>query len=196
MAKSRQASFRKLAALYERMALAYQEAAAALGLSCENCPDNCCASYFQHHTYIEWAYLWQGLKSLAPERLEEARDRARDYLVRAGTALSLGRRPGIMCPLNQEGLCGLYSHRMMICRLHGVPNAFTRPDGQRLSFPGCWRSQELCRGLERVPVLERTEFYRDLARLEAEFLGSRARRLPRVDLTLAEMIDSGPPGLG
>ena len=55
------ACYRKLAALYTRMADAYADAAGRIGLSCAGCADNCCHSYFQHHTYVEWAYLWQGL---------------------------------------------------------------------------------------------------------------------------------------
>ena len=61
-------AFRKLAAMYADMQDAYVRHAQALGLTCDNCPDNCCTSYFQHHTRIEWAYLLQGLSELPPER--------------------------------------------------------------------------------------------------------------------------------
>jgi hypothetical protein len=60
-----QAVFRKLAALYERMGRAYETSAQSIGLSCAGCPDNCCTSFFQHHTYVEWAYLWKGLAATA-----------------------------------------------------------------------------------------------------------------------------------
>ena len=37
--------FRKLAALYQGMDAAYQGTAAHLGLSCQNCEDNCCRGW-------------------------------------------------------------------------------------------------------------------------------------------------------
>lgn len=188
-----QAVFRKLAALYGRMGQTYAAAAESVGLSCAGCPDNCCTSFFQHHTYVEWAYLWKGLEALPGDRRQDYETRAAIYVREAQNALSLGQRPQLMCPLNDDGLCGLYEHRLMICRLHGVPTVSVRPDGARQEFPGCFKAQELCAGRADVAVLDRTALYRDLARLEMEFLGSRLRQLPRVDLTLAEMIVRGKP---
>ena len=187
-------AFRKLAALYADMQDAYVRHAASLGLTCDNCPDNCCTSYFQHHTRIEWAYLLQGLSELPPERRAEYERRARTYLREAGDALARGERPHIMCPLNDEGRCGVYMHRLMICRLHGVPNRLRYPDGRTLDFPGCFRSQELCAAADSFPVLDRTALYTRLMELEVQFVGpGRIRSLPRVDLTLAEMIVQGTP---
>jgi hypothetical protein len=99
----------------------------------------------------------------------------------------------MMCPLNDNGLCQLYEYRLMICRMHGVPNSFIRPDGEKMSFPGCPRCQELCSDFEEVPVLERTRFYQELASLEIAFVGSKTQGLPRVNLTLAEILVKGPP---
>lgn len=189
------AAFRKLAALYGRMADAYAETAGEVGLSCEGCTDNCCHSYFQHHTYIEWAFLWKGLDTLAAPKRENFIERANRYVARARRELSEGGRPRIMCPVNEDGLCGLYEHRLMICRLHGVPNALVKPNGQAVRFAGCWRTQELTGGMDDPPVLDRTRLYTDLARLEMEFVGPRLRSMPKVDLTLAEMIVLGPPKL-
>lgn len=187
-------AFRKLAALYADMQSAYAEHAGALGLTCENCTDNCCTSYFQHHTRIEWAYLLQGLAELPAERRAEYEKRARDYVRGAQQALAEGERPRIMCPLNDDGLCGLYAHRLMICRLHGVPNRLRYPNGRVVEFPGCFRSQELCAAGGPFPVLDRTALYTRLMELEVQFVGpGRIRSLPRVDLTLAEMIVQGAP---
>jgi hypothetical protein len=173
---------------------AYARHAQALGLTCDNCPDNCCTSYFQHHTRIEWAYLLQGLSELPPERRTEYEKRARMYVREAGDALARGERPHIMCPLNDDGRCGVYTHRLMICRLHGVPNRLRYPDGRTLDFPGCFRSQELCAAADSFPVLDRTALYTRLMELEVQFVGpGRIRSLPRVDLTLAEMIVQGTP---
>ncbi len=68
---TRQAVFRKLDALYERMASVYADTSAKIGLSCEGCEENCCTSYFQHHTYVEWTYLWQGLNKLPEDKRNE-----------------------------------------------------------------------------------------------------------------------------
>lgn len=189
------AAFRKLAALYDRMVSAYDEAAQHVGLSCENCENNCCTSYFQHHTYIEWAYLWQGMNQLLQERKDTYLQRAEEYVARARNDLAAGNRPRIMCPLNDDGLCGMYRHRLMICRMHGVPNKLVKPNGACIQFAGCYRTQELTKDREDVFVLDRTPLYRDLAQLEMGFLGNKIRQLPRVDLTLAEMLVSGPPSL-
>jgi hypothetical protein len=98
-----------------------------------------------------------------------------------------------MCPLNEDGRCQLYEYRLMICRLHGVPNSFVMPDGKKVNFPGCFRCQALCSDLKEVPVLDRTRFYRDLASLEMTFLQSRSEALPKVNLTLAQMLVQTPP---
>lgn len=189
------AVFRKLAALYTRMVKAYGENANTIGLSCEGCTDNCCLSYFQHHTYIEWTYLWKGLEALTEAKRAEFIARAEAYVARARRELTEGTSPRIMCPVNDDGLCGIYEHRLMICRMHGVPNKLVKPNGQAIQFAGCWRTQELTKSLDEVPVLDRTSLYLDLVKLEMEFVGPKLRGLPKVDLTLAEMIVLGPPNL-
>jgi hypothetical protein len=183
----------KLADLYARMEAAYDRVARELEFSCGGCPDNCCDSFFLHHTVIEWSYLWQGLAGLPAEWLARIRGRAELYLAGAAEAISRNERPQLMCPLNEEGLCTLYSHRLMICRMHGVPSSFTLPDGRRQEFPGCFRCQELTVGRENLPVVDRTELYRELAELERELLTVSGRRGPRVKMTIAEMILAGPP---
>ncbi|MEW5773218.1 MAG: hypothetical protein AB1916_06795 [Thermodesulfobacteriota bacterium] len=187
--------FRRLAALYDRMQREYDAAAAPLGFTCAGCPQNCCTSFFQHHTYVEWAYLWKGLDELPAERRDAFLGRARDYLDAARAALDRGETPAAMCPLNEAGRCALYSHRLMICRLHGVPHVLQAPGRARQAYPGCWRHGELAADRPDAPVLDRTPLYRELAALERDFLGPQAGRLPRADLTLAEMLVQGPPGL-
>jgi hypothetical protein len=187
--------FKKLSRLYSEMEETYNRTAGKIGLSCHGCPDNCCTSHFQHHTYIEWAYLWKGIGSCPDEKQREFMNRAGEYVRQSRALLAQGLRPRIMCPLNDNGLCQLYEYRLMVCRMHGVPNSFVRPDGKRLSFPGCFRCQELYSHLKEVPVLDRTGFYRDLASLEMAFVGPRIKTLPRVNLTLAEMLVQGPPGI-
>ncbi len=179
--------------LYADMENRYADIAANIGLTCADCPNNCCTSYFQHHTHVEWAYLWQGLATLPGTRLRDVRARAAEYVEQARQILAEQRAPDIMCPLNEDGRCILYAHRLMICRLHGVPNVFTLPNGGTKEFPGCFRSQALATKGVGLPKLDRTDFYRRLAELEMAYLRGMAQKPSRVRLTLAEMIHQGPP---
>lgn len=196
-AKKEPGLYQRLADLYRRMEESYNACAHQAGLTCENCPDNCCVSFFRHHTYVEWSYLWRGLLELPEKRRRHFIRRAEDYMREANQALTMNALPGAMCPLNEDGLCALYSYRLMICRLHGTRNVFTRPDGQRQIFPGCVRFAALsaAAGPDDIPTLDRTPLYAELAALELEFHKRAARSLPRVNLTLAEMIVLGPPKL-
>jgi hypothetical protein len=197
MKPTRQTIFRRLAALYARMEAQYQAAAVELGLDCQGCTQNCCVSHFQHHTRVEWAYLWQGLKALPEEKRQIYLTRAKENLDSVQKSLAVGMTPNVMCPLNDDGLCGVYGHRLMICRLHGVPNRLSLPDGRTMNFPGCWQAQDLVKEREAkgelVPVMERTPLYKELMLLERDFLGKRFGKEPKVDLTLAEMLVAGPP---
>ncbi|MFO7727344.1 MAG: hypothetical protein R6X11_03355 [Desulfonatronovibrio sp.] len=185
--------FQRLSNLYSRMEDSYRETAEQTGFSCKDCPDNCCSSFFRHHTRVEWAYFIKGLNQAPSPQRQKIIDRAKDYVEQAETVLGQGRTPEIMCPVNEDGLCMLYSYRLMICRLHGVPTFHARPDGRILQFPGCFRSQEKTVGMEDYPKLDRTVFYQELAALEQAFVGPRITKLPRVNLTLAEMIVRGSP---
>lgn len=183
----------RLAALYQRMESAYDRVAGELAFSCTGCPDNCCDSFFLHHTVSEWSYLWLGLAALPSAQQAGIRGRAERYLAGAAAALTRNERPQILCPLNEQGLCSLYRHRLMICRMHGVPSAMTRPGGEKQSFPGCFRCQQLTAGREKLPEVERTQLYRELAELERELLTTVKWPGGRVKMTIAEMILAGPP---
>ena len=185
----------KIADLYSRMEKAYDLVAQQLDFTCDGCPDNCCDSYFQHHTYVEWAYLWLGLMELEPMRRKAMENRAAEYAAACEVALARGERPQVMCPLNEAGRCGLYHHRLMICRMHGVPSSLTYPNGQTKKFPGCFRCQEIVGGRQAVPMVERASLFRELAALEQELLGPLQGELPKVKKTIADMILLGPPRL-
>ncbi|MHB8789948.1 MAG: hypothetical protein ACYDBT_08710 [Desulfobulbaceae bacterium] len=186
-----------LSDLYQAMAEQYGAVAGEIGLSCAGCPDNCCDSYFLHYTYAEWAYLWEGLRALDAALLTRVIERARDWQTESQRLLARGERPQLMCPLNEEGRCALYSHRLMICRLHGIPAAMTRPDGQSLQFPGCFRCQEIVQGKgggeNDTPRMNRTDLLARVAELEGELLKGRRHLYPKVRRTIAEMIAGGPP---
>jgi hypothetical protein len=183
--------------LYVRMEAEYDRVAGELQFGCQGCPDNCCDSHFQHHTYIEWAYLWKGLRELSADKIEQVEKWAAEHVRECSRAEGKGERPQVMCPLNEEGLCILYKHRMLVCRTHGVPATMQRPDGQVLRFPGCFRCQELVEkqgiGEDDVASVERTPLLRELVMMEDEFLQRRRHLYPKVKLTIAEMIIKGPP---
>ncbi len=184
-----------IADLYRDMEAAYDSTAEKLDFSCSGCTDNCCDSFFLHHTYTEWAYLWYGLNTLDEDTLRSITEKASDYVKESEAALAKSERPMIMCALNNEGLCALYPYRMMLCRLHGVPATFTRPDGQKLDFPGCFRCQEISAAKENIEPLDRTSFFQRLVNLEIELLGNKRATAPKVKMTIAEMIVKGPPSL-
>lgn len=185
--------------LYARMEVDYTNVARALDFSCEGCPDNCCDSYFLHHTYAEWAYLWRGLRMMPEKKQQEVKEWAQKYDEESQVAQDKGERPQVMCPLNEEGRCILYTHRLLVCRTHGVPARMRRPDGQTLNFPGCFRCQEIVEKREqqglKTPSVERTSLLTELAQVENEFLGYKRHVYPKVKLTIAEMILQGPPTL-
>lgn len=187
----------RLAALYRDMEARYDATAGAIGLTCSGCPDNCCDSYFLHYTYAEWTYLWVGLRSLEPALLDRIVERARRYIEQSRSQAADGGPPRLMCPLNEDGRCVLYSHRLMICRLHGVPAAMTRPDGRTLRFPGCFRCQQITHAHTvddaDASVMNRTDLLQRMAALESELLDNRRHLYPKVRRTIAEMIAGGPP---
>lgn len=192
------AQIERLEDIYDKLQQEYERVAQALNFSCTGCPDNCCDSYFQHHTYAEWAHLWLGLRRLEPEQQQALIARARGYLERCEQALAAGQRPQVMCPLNDNGRCLVYSNRLLVCRTHGVPASLTLPDGRKYPFPGCFYCQQRVASREKgqVPApVDRTPLLKKLALLEKELLEAHHHLLPKIKITLAEMLVQGPPTL-
>lgn len=188
----------KLEEIYQGLQHEYDRVARDLRFSCNGCPDNCCDSYFLHHTYIEWAFLWIGFRRLEGNRQNALLNHSRTWLKDCEKALAIGARPQVMCPLNNNGLCMLYEHRLLVCRTHGVPARMTRPDGQELQFPGCFRCQEIVveeYQEQQAPYVARTPLLYALAALENQLLGGRRHLYPKVRMTIAEMLVNGPPTL-
>lgn len=183
----------RIADLYQRMEEQYDQVAGQIGLTCDGCPDNCCDSFFRHHTFAEWAYLWEGLRVLPAERLTEIRNRAELYMARVQQLILADEPPLIMCPVNEKGRCAIYRHRMMICRLHGVPAAITRPDGEKMQFPGCFRCQEMTTTKTIFQPMERGGLFQEMIAIETEIRRPATAPMPKIKMTLAEMIINGPP---
>jgi len=189
----------ELQEIYQGMEKDYNRVARQLSFGCSGCPDNCCDSFFLHHTYVEWAYLWMGFRQLAPATQQEILERSAAVVLACEQALRQGERPQVMCPLNEEGLCTLYSYRLLVCRTHGVPASMTRPDGKTLTFLGCFRCQKITDDLRLqgadIPLVERTPLLHRLAMLENTLLQGDRQRYPKVKLTIAQMLCMGPPAL-
>ena len=191
---------RELEEIYQGLEKDYEVVAHQLSFSCKNCPDNCCDSYFLHHTYVEWAYLWLGFEQLDSDTQQVILQRASTALLACEKALRRQERPQVMCPLNDGGLCILYTHRLLVCRTHGVPASMTRPDGRKLTFPGCFRCQDIVdsfgeRIANSVPTAERTPYLQRLAALEGALLKGDRQCHPKVGLTISQMLVKGPPVL-
>jgi Fe-S-cluster containining protein len=168
------------------MDAAYDQAAAAYGFECRGCDDNCCRTRFHHHTLLEHLYLREGLSRLPQGPREEIRAAAEAVKALQAEAPAAGAGEKPFCPLNREGRCGLYGHRPMICRLHGIPHELCLPGRSPQLGPGCAEFHRRC-GRSGYRTFDRTPLYAALARLESEFqqaLGlSRKRKM-----TVAEMI--------
>ena len=191
-----QVMLEQIEALYSDMEHSYDITASLLGHSCAGCPDNCCDSYFPHFTYIEWCYLWHGMSLLAQKKQSEIISRALIYEKQSEELLARGERPRLMCPLNESGRCILYKYRLMVCRTHGVPAVMTRPDGKKITFPGCFRCQELVDQSEndvKSVMMERTPLLRRLVGLEQDLLEGKRSLVPKVRMTIGGMLKAGPP---
>jgi len=170
----------RLEALYEKMDQTYRRVAERYGFRCTGCEDNCCRTLFYHHTHLEYYYLLKGVAAAGEDRQRLFRRRAAD--------VCRDQAAHYVCPLNDDGPCGLYAHRTMICRLHGLPHHFVRPDGQMVRGPGCALFTERHGHMAYVP-LDRTPLYRELAELEWDFRKAfdiDPRR--RLKLTIAQML--------
>jgi predicted metal-binding protein len=187
----------RLVSVYGQMETEYDKVAIRLAFSCTGCPDNCCDSYFEHHTYIEWSYLWLGFSKLPAEKQKTILKRAKQYQEACTSAVASNQRPQVMCPLNENGLCILYPYRLLVCRTHGVPATMTRPDGRKIEFPGCFRCQELVKEKDldekTVARMERTPLLRQLALIENDLFAGKRHLYPKVKLTIAGMLLLGPP---
>lgn len=178
----------KMLDLYDRMGRAYDKSALCYDFSCGCCEENCCEERFYHHTLSEFLYLLQGLKTLDQGKRDEIFDSAGEVaeLYRMHDMEGQARR--IMCPLNSDGLCSLYEHRLMICRLHGVPYRMRRPDGMETQGSGCHKVDwDISSEKSTECMFDRTDLYRELSGIEIE-LRQKLGFGHRIKMTIAEMI--------
>ena len=176
----------RLEQIYAAMDLAYNRAAGHYEFVCDGCRDSCCRSLFYHHTIIEYDYLIEGLKTLDPEKLKEVTSRALLVVGETVGADQSGSAVRIMCPLNFDELCILYSYRPMVCRLHGIPHELQKPGQKSVRGPGCETFDHRC-GHKGYFQFDRTPFYRQLAMLEQDVRQTLGFD-EKIKMTVAEMI--------
>ncbi|MFC1856498.1 hypothetical protein ACFL9U_00540 [Thermodesulfobacteriota bacterium] len=177
---------RRLKSLYAIMDQQYRELADSYGFVCRGCEDNCCLTRFYHHTFLEYYYLFEGYCSLATDKRSAFTERARKVCRQMEAANQNEEVMKAMCPLNEAGLCFLYAHRPMICRLHGIPHEFQKPGQRVVSGAGCEAFTHQCQEYGYIPF-DRTPFYMEMAGLEKELkrvLGTTQK----IKMTIAEMI--------
>lgn len=138
----------------------------------------------------------RGCASCPRTVVASTRSAPRRTLRQAAALLGQGLlQPGLMCPLNDDGRCGLYKHRLndLSAARRAAPPGPARPAGPGLSrllpLSGAGPGRRLRGRHGPYPSLRGT------GRPGAALLGAKAGRLPKVDLTLAQMIAIGPPRL-
>ncbi len=178
--------------LYERIDSAYTAAAEKTGLTCYGCNGTiCCSVDLTIHTFMEISYLKEGFNTLGDSDQSEILRKSR-FIVRAKQEAPYGSGyRNAVCALNSSGACMLYEYRPMICRLAGIPHFFTKPNGSKLESGGCKKFTQSHSGKVTGAILDRTEFYREMAAMEVEAVIARGERTKK--LTIAEILVSSPP---
>ncbi len=173
--------------LYERIDSAYAAAAEAIDLTCEGCDGvMCCTVDLTVHTFVEMTYLRQGFDALDPLLQSKILAKSRRMVSAKQQAPNGDDYRKAVCALNFDGACILYEYRPMICRLAGIPHFFTKPNGSKLESGGCKRFAESNSGKVSGAILDRTEFYRQMAAMEIEAVMARGERTKK--LTVAEIL--------
>jgi Fe-S-cluster containining protein len=172
--------------LFQQLDQAYDQSAEQAGFVCKGCQDNCCLTRFYHHTLIEVLYIQSGLRALPLDRRNRIRAAAESAIQKMNELQRRQEPLRVMCPLNEQERCVLYEQRPMICRLHGIPHALHRPDGQTLTGSGCDDFYRQCRRGDTAP-LDRTPLYMALANLESR-LREQLNYRHKIKMTVAEII--------
>lgn len=178
----------RLESLYNKMDEKYNETANYYGFHCGGCEENCCFTRFHHHTFIEYLYIIKGFELLGELIKTEIREKAALVFGQTEELEKSGMPVRLLCPLNYQGLCALYSYRPMICRLHGIPHELVMPGRDKITGPGCWEFSSCC-GEKEYIVFDRTSFYAEMAGLEKEFK-SLFGISEKIKLTVAGMLAS------
>jgi len=145
---------------YDRLAGHYRS------FSCEGCQDNCCTTVFSHYTLIEHLYFLEGFRRLQEKERADMTARAKGYAETLALHSGPAEELDLMCPVNVDGLCGVYKNRPLICRIHGLPSLLRSPRGVQ-QWKGCLRFQEM-HGENIDQEMDRTGYYSAIASIEAD----------------------------
>ncbi len=176
----------RLKIIYSAMDKKYQEAADYYNFYCTGCDDNCCFTRFYHHTLLEYFYIMEGYNTLVNEKQVEVKRRALEVCRKTREPDEKGVSVRLMCPLNVNNLCLIYTYRPMICRLHGISHVLQRPGQGVLYAPGCEVFIEQCQQKEPFKF-DRTPIYREMAELEKE-LKQAIGITQKIKMTVAQML--------
>ncbi|MFH2064788.1 MAG: hypothetical protein ABIK15_06295 [Pseudomonadota bacterium] len=176
----------RLAAVFSEMDQAYQRASDHYHFHCSGCDENCCLTHFFHHTHLEYFYVLEGIGKTDPCLSTSLYKRARDVYRKSVEAMKQGKGVRLMCPLNQDGLCVIYNHRPMICRMHGIPHELNAPGRKTGYGPGCKAFDIQCGNKPYIPF-DRTPFYASMANLENE-MKQHLGITERFKKTIAQML--------
>ncbi|MEW5736524.1 MAG: YkgJ family cysteine cluster protein [Thermodesulfobacteriota bacterium] len=159
----------RLQKVVAEMDRAYKKASAVQDFSCNGCENNCCYTWFFHHTLAEALFLARACAGLSPEVLARAEDQARSVMAKH-TAHDADQGPfRAACPLFSSGLCMVYDSRPMICRLHGVPYRLLQPGGSYHIGPGCAAFHNAVgENGKNAQVMDRTPLYVAMSKLETQ----------------------------
>lgn len=180
------AFFDRLQSIFGAMDRQYAEAAKHYGFHCDGCEGNCCRTRFYHHTYLEYLYIQAGLNKLSRQRQGEIQSRATVVCRETAKADEKAMPVRLMCPLNSDGRCTLYTYRPMICRLHGISHELRKPGQNVVRGPGCGMFDLRCSD-KSYRKFDRTPFYFEMAKLERQ-LRQAVGLSGRIKMTIAEMI--------
>jgi len=173
--------------IYADMDRAYTRATVYYGFGCRGCLDSCCRTLFYHHTVLEYLYLIKGWAGLTQEQQLETAGLAVSVCRQMPAALAGHGPVRLMCPLNLDGLCLLYSRRPMICRLHGIPHELHAPGQPVHHGTGCDAFTAQC-GAKEYFRFDRTPYYVRMARLEKDLRKSMGIS-GKLKMTVAQMIN-------
>lgn len=176
----------RLYEIYNNIDSEYERAANFYKFSCNGCETNCCDTVFYHHTLLEYFAVLEGFDNLSENAKTRALERAQSYVKTLNKYRGKESQIKIMCPLNFDGLCSIYKHRPLICRIHGLPGLLKHPKKGTQSFTGCKRFESINKK-ERKELIDRTPFYTQIATLEGQLRKSMDYLL-KFSKTIAEML--------
>jgi len=157
----------RLAVIFADIDHAYLTSSSYYNFHCKGCDENCCMTHFFHHTHMEYFYILEGISELDSTLSASIYKKAREANQQSISSIQQGDTVRLMCPLNSNGICLIYNHRPMICRMHGIPHELRFPGKQPVFGKGCKAFEVQCGKKQYLPF-DRTPFYISMANLEKD----------------------------